>query len=194
MKKKLIYGVGINDYNNKISIDGKLIKSYQTWHNMITRCYSDKYKSMYPTYSNVKICEEWLLFSKFKEWFDKNYPYHLEEQGIKLHLDKDILSGDNKIYSPDTCCFIPDIVNKFLLNKQRRNTSGYIGSSYCKRDKEWVAHINEFNNGKRRRIGGFDTAKEAGEAYSIARKAEVVKVKEYLKNLNYDNKIIERIW
>lgn len=38
--RKLIYGVGINDYKCKIKIDGKDLKSYKTWLGMLERCYS----------------------------------------------------------------------------------------------------------------------------------------------------------
>ena len=48
-----------------------------------------------------------------EEWFNKNY--------IKgLHLDKDILSGDSKIYSPETCCFVTNTENNNAKNKSKK--------------------------------------------------------------------------
>lgn len=132
-KNKLVYGVGVNDYEGRVKINGKMIKSYNTWKNMLERCYDDKLLKKYPTYTDCTVCEEWLYFSNFKKWFDEHYRWDLDEKGLRPCLDKDLLVKGNKIYSPDTCIFLPNSVNSFLANKQSRNTSGYIGVTWCKK-------------------------------------------------------------
>ena len=72
---------------------------YDTWVGMIRRCYSEKSLIKRPTYKDVTICEEWYNFQNFAKWFENNYV-----EG--LHLDKDLLSKEKKIYSPKSCCFI----------------------------------------------------------------------------------------
>lgn len=186
--------VGINDYDGKISIRGKHIKSYDIWRHMLMRCYDIKDKS-YNRYgmAGVTVCKEWLLFSKFKEWFDANYPYHLEKQGIRLHLDKDLLSNDKRVYSPDTCVFIPSMVNSFMTNKKNNNTSGYTGVSWDSVAKKWIVKISEFDNNKYKHIGRFTNIEDARKAYIKAREVQCIKVKGYLKELGYDEEIINKI-
>lgn len=58
----LVYGVGISDIrfgkrDNKIA--------YQTWQDMIGRCFDTKLKIKNPTYLDVTCCNEWTYFSIF---------------------------------------------------------------------------------------------------------------------------------
>ena len=54
-KKHLINGFGINDYKGRINIDGKELKSYQAWRNMISRCYCDNTRNRYKTYEKCEV-------------------------------------------------------------------------------------------------------------------------------------------
>lgn len=114
--KKIIYGKYVNDYQGKIWDNDKkqMIQSYIIWRAMIMRCEDKAYKEKYPTYEDCYICTEWQSFSNFKEWFDKHYV-----EGWAL--DKDIIVKGNKVYSPDTCCFVPVEINSaFTTNKKNR--------------------------------------------------------------------------
>lgn len=165
-----VLGVGINDYNEKIKINNKHIKSYIVWRDMLKRCYDSKYHKSRPTYIGCTVCEEWLYFSKFKEWYDNNFPFWLERDGVIIDLDKDLLIEGNKIYSPDTCIFIPHKVNSFMTNKKSNsNKSGYTGVCWHKRLNKWRVQINIFNNNKDRHVGYFANIEDAGDAYIKAR-------------------------
>lgn len=190
---KKIYCVGINDYNGKVNINNKKIKSYQIWQNMLRRCYNKNFQDRHPTYVGVAVCDEWLKFSKFKDWFDKNYRYDLEEQGIKLHIDKDLLSRDGKVYSPDTCVFLPSNVNKFLSNSYSNNKSGYIGVSWDNSRSKWKVQINEFNSSSYKNIGRFKNIEDARNTYIKARHIEAEKCREYLRELGYNENIVNKI-
>lgn len=190
---KKVYDVGINDYDGKVIIHRKIIKSYRVWQGVLQRCYNMEFQKRHPTYIGTTVCDDWLSFSKFKEWFDKNYPYHLEEQGIKLNIDKDLLSGESKIYSPETCVFLPSCVNNFMTNKQLNNKSGYTGVNFDKNRKKWRVEISEFNSDKYKYVGRFTDIEDAGNAYIKAREIEALKVKEYLRELGYDENIINKI-
>jgi hypothetical protein len=50
-----------------------------------------------------------LYFSQFKAWYDENY-----REGFQL--DKDILVPGNKIYSPESCRYVPPYINSLLLD------------------------------------------------------------------------------
>ena len=98
MKNKLVYGHGINDLKHIKGI-GKT-KAYKIWNAMLRRAYSPKWHERFPTYIGCSVCDEWLTFSNFKNWFDDNY---IED----YQIDKDLLNHDNKQYSPEFCIFVP---------------------------------------------------------------------------------------
>ena len=97
---KSVYGVGYIGIGKYVAhVKRKPTKSYDTWIGMLRRCYSEKSFIRRPTYKDVTVCEEWHNFQTFVKWYEENYI-----EGF--HLDKDLLSKGNKIYSPETCCFI----------------------------------------------------------------------------------------
>lgn len=98
-RKTGVLGVGINKSDRL-----KHKEAYSHWHGMIGRCYGDIELKKRPTYQECSVCEEWLNFSSFIEWF---YKHHVDG----WHLDKDILVKGNKVYSPETCCFVPSEIN-----------------------------------------------------------------------------------
>lgn len=104
--KKLVFGVGLNDFS-PTKVNGVQIKSRQVWSDMLKRCYSERYQREKPTYKGCSVSDEWLKFSSFKEWFDLNYV-----DGYAI--DKDILFPGNKVYSKETCVFIPRKLNQFI--------------------------------------------------------------------------------
>ena len=104
---KLVQGVGDNDYDGLTTINGKPQKFYTTWLGMLMRCYNETVHINQPRYSGCSVCDEWKSLTKFKEWFDVNY-----KDGYSL--DKDLLVKGNKIYSPDTCIFLPIEINNFI--------------------------------------------------------------------------------
>ena len=101
------YGVG----PYKARINNIKTKAYVTWFSMMTRCYNPTYHKRQPTYIDCEVCEEWLNFQNYAKWFEENY----YESDYKLELDKDLFSS-SKVYSPDTCCFLPKKLNCRLKN------------------------------------------------------------------------------
>lgn len=92
-KRTKVCGIGVNDLDHPLS--KKEMKSYYVWASMIRRCYDENELKKRPSYTGCSVCDEWLLFSNFKQWFDENYV-----DGYQL--DKDIIVSKNKIYSPNT--------------------------------------------------------------------------------------------
>lgn len=104
------YGVGLFENSPIVGIqDRKATKMYNVWNSMLSRCYNHKNIS-WPHYGakGVKVCEEWHNFQTFAGWYINQYK---EEH---WHLDKDILSGDIKVYSPPTCIFVPPEINTYF--------------------------------------------------------------------------------
>lgn len=154
--RKLIFNKGINDCDDITYINGRDIKSYSVWHSMLGRCYSKKNLARYPTYKDCTVCDEWLYFSNFKKWFDENYI-----EGTQL--DKDILAYGNKVYSPDTCCFVPSEIN-VLMSQIERFNNGIIGVHY---DKINDKYKSVFRN---KTLGRYNSKEEASLVYVKTKK------------------------
>ncbi len=94
--------IGVGEY--KVSTKGVHSKAYLAWNSMMTRCYSDRYQKKQPTYIGCSVCPEWHSFQVFAKWFYDNYI-----EGF--HLDKDMKTEDNKVYSPEGCSFVSQEAN-----------------------------------------------------------------------------------
>ena len=106
-----VCGVGIIGAKYPSRIKGVVMKEYDTWTTMLQRCYSAKFKERNPTYKDVTCCEEWLNYENFYEWLHNQSNFEKWLNGKRWCVDKDILVKGNKIYSPETCCLVPHIVN-----------------------------------------------------------------------------------
>ena len=180
-----VFGAGCFGVGKYIAkIDGKNTSEYVVWVSMLKRCYDGKYQERQPTYIGVAICKEWLNFQNFAKWYKDTYP---KIEGVKFDLDKDLMQEhtEDKIYSPQTCIFLPKSVNNFLANKYINNTSGHTGVSWNKHTKKWQAEIMVFGEGKKKNLGRFTNPKLASQAYQKARAEQSEKVKDYLRSLNY---------
>ena len=176
-KRSLVYGVGINDWVGAIRVGGKLIMEYQLWQNMLQRCFDEKYKQKYPTYQGVTCSKEWLLMTSFIEDVSKMKGYGLKG----WELDKDILVKGNKLYSKETCCFVPAEVN-LLLTKSDKSRGEYpIGVYFNKHAGKFMAELRI--NGKSKNLGYFNTAEEAFQAYKTAKESQIKVVAQKWKHL-----------
>lgn len=159
---KIKCGVGIYDVDNIDQINPMIEKAKTIWRSMIFRCYDKNFIKENPTYKDCKVCDEWLTFSNFLDWFThSNYKDGFE-------LDKDILSGKCiKIYSPQTCCFVPHAINGVLCTcKAMRKKDLPIGVR-CNSDGTYSAEMRKKIKGVS--LGIFNTIEEAFNAYKQAK-------------------------
>ena len=193
--KKNIFGVGfLGKGIYKANSNKKPTKYYYTWYKMLERCYSEKMQKKFPTYKNCIVSEEWHNFQNFAKWFEENYPKLKIDDN--WHLDKDLLSSGNKIYSKETCLFLPANVNTFLANSRKtdKSTSKFIGVSYNNKKRKFVAMISFFKENTNKCLGEFKNEIEASKTYDYFRLKQVEKVKEYLRTLKiYDENTINKI-
>lgn len=175
------YGVGcIGDGEYKVSENGKLTKVYNTWHHMLRRCYDEKYHKKHPTYITCEASEEWYNFQNFAEWYEENY---YEVDGERMELDKDILFKHNKIYSPETCIFVPQTINLLFVKCDRSRGESVIGTSPY-RDKYRVncCLINpQTGKSKSEYLGLYDTQEKAFEVYKYYKEKNIKEVADYFK-------------
>lgn len=183
-----VLGVGIKGLEPTRDENGEVLDSYICWKHMLSRCYSAKYQEKYPTYKGCSVCSDWLYYPNFKKWYDKNY-YKINNKTSQL--DKDILIKGNKVYSPDTCVFVPNFINTLFIKKQNKRGELPIGVCYHKPNKKYRAGLSVFKNGKAtfKTIGHFTTINEAFEAYKQAKE-------EYIKEVadEYKDKIPAKLY
>ena len=120
------YGIGYlgeGKYNS--CENGKKTKCYKVWHSMLQRCYDPKLQEREPTYRGCTVCDKWHNFQTFAEWYNDNY-YQIH--GEVMCLDKDILIKGNKIYSPETCCFVPEKINTLFVKSDKSRGNNPIGT------------------------------------------------------------------
>lgn len=169
--RKLLFGVGRNDAGyvvakNGISeVNGVRKRSqvwvcpyYKTWKGMLMRCYSTRYQERRPTYKDCSVSGDWLTFSNFKSWMEKQ-----EWEG--LELDKDILIKGNQVYSSDACVFVTQMVNSFTNDRGASRGKWLVGVDWRKSSKKFRAQCNNPFTGKQENLGYFTSEQEAHEAW-----------------------------
>ena len=144
-----VYGIGyLGNIDFQVKVNGKHIKEYEIWSKMLDRCYSNKY----PTYKNCTVCKEWQNFTNFYNWIIKQENYS-KLKSAKLQLDKDILSnGSNKIYSPNTCCLIPQKLNMIFSYRREGKYGLAVSGQFDKNNKIKCFGIRTVINGERKFI------------------------------------------
>ena len=161
-----VCGVGVLGAKYPITIDGVLTKEYELWQSMLRRCYSDNSKKKNPTYEGCKVSENFLHYEYFYEWCHNQIGFG--ECGFQL--DKDLLVKGNKVYSENTCVFIPKEIN-ILLTKRTASRGEYlIGVSWSKTNKAFVAQVSK-SKGKPEWLGFFKTELEAYNSYKTAKES-----------------------
>lgn len=80
-------------------------------NNMSNRCSSNSEQNNHPGYVGCSLSDNFKNFQFFAEWCNNQIGY---KEG--WHLDKDLLIPGNKIYSEDTCLFLPMEINKKIKN------------------------------------------------------------------------------
>ena len=189
--ERRVYGHGyLGEGKYKMSENGKQTKCYRAWINMLKRCYDTKFHERRPTYKDCKVCEEWLNYQNFAEWYYNNY-YEIKDE--VMCLDKDILNKGNKIYSPDNCVFAPNNINVLFIKRDNDRGDYPVGVDYKKSHKKFRAHCSiydfEENKQKIKHIGYYDTPQQAFEVYKQFKEKNIKEVADY-----YKEQIPERLY
>ena len=185
---KTVYGIGyLGEGKFKSRVNGKMTKEYTSWSAMMQRCYSDIYKTKEDTYSGCEVCEEWHNFQNFAKWYNENY---YEVPNSKVQLDKDILAPNNKMYSPNTCIFVPEEINLVFSKNNSKNGSLNVGVDivHNKKGDKYKARCR-FSKGNHKSSKIFDTFEEAKEEYIRLKNQRIhelaEKYKEYIPQKLY---------
>lgn len=172
---------GTNNRKFPGSLNGKLIREYAVWHSMVDRCYNPRVHSKSPSYIGCEVSDYFKEYSNFYEWWNKT-PF---SDRVDYSLDKDII-GNGKLYSENTCCFVPrEINNLFILRQADRGELplGVTRASGC--EDRYVARLNVGD--VREYLGIFSSKSSAYEAYKIAKERRVHETAEKYKGLIEDS-------
>ena len=158
-----ICGVGyLGEGKYKTKENGKHTNEYRIYYNMLMRCYDPKFQEKHPSYKGCTAENDWLNFQNMAEWIENNY---YEVPGEQMHLDKDILCKGNKVYSRETCIFVPQRINELFVKRDKSRGDCPIGvspTSSC----NYQATCND-GNGKYIYLGSYSSKEEAFQVYKV---------------------------
>ena len=151
---RLVHGVGINNKTRPTTKNGRKSKEYSLWVDMLSRCYS---KEM-PSYSDCTVSENFKSYSYFYDWCQNQIGFGVKD----FDIDKDLLVTGNRVYSENTCCFIPAKINRTIsvyrkpneylpsgvlkngnLDEYRVRVSGKVIGYYASIDEAFCAYKSE---------------------------------------------------
>jgi len=182
---KLVCGIGIKGDKYPSWNDGEMLKEYTLWADMLLRC-TPKYWNKRATYVGTTCSENFRSYTFFCEWCNQQKGFNEKDKnGRKWHLDKDLLVKGNKLYSEDTCVFIPARVNTLLTKSGATRGDWPIGVVRSGANGRFVSQCNN-GTGKQLFLGFFNTPQEAFQAYKTFKEALIKEVaNEYKEQLDY---------
>ena len=176
------FGIGyLGEGKYKVWENGKITDEYDIWHSMLRRCYNPKLHEKRSTYKDCKVEDYLLNFQHMGEWIENNY---YEVPGEKMCLDKDILYKGNKIYSRETCIFVPERINNLFTKSDKSRGKNPIGVTELPSGNYQAYCSNGY--GKLIRLGTYKTKEEA---FNIYKEYKEKVIKEVIDS--YEGKIPE---
>jgi len=135
------------------------------WNTMHQRCNNVQIKlnTKNTAYlrENANVCDEWFDYQNFAQWWNS-----IEYRGDDgWCLDKDILVKGNKLYSPETCCFVPREVNILFINNRINRGEYPLGVYMHPVNKNYVASLRRGDRKISQHLGSFSTVEEAFSVY-----------------------------
>lgn len=148
--------------NVKIRSGSEERRYYTLWFNIISRCY-DPNNNHYSEYGavGVKVCQRWLCFEFFLQdlLYIPGYNEWLNSPSGIYHLDKDLkqqgLPSNMKVYSLETCMFIPayENVNERVARNLENTNVNFIGVRFSKGSPNFQSYTTI--NGKLTTLGTY---------------------------------------
>lgn len=184
-----VYGVGVlgekyPTYFIDVYGKKKIVGEYRVWQNMMSRCYNEKKHLKQPTYKDCTVSENFKHYEYFYEWCNNQVGF----KNAGWSLDKDLLVKGNKVYSEDTCFFLPRQLNNLTIKSDSTRGEYPIGVSYKKGIRKFKAQVSYGPNGPKN-LGHYNTPEEA---FIIHKKAKEGYAKELA--LKWKDKIDPRAY
>ena len=182
---KLVRGIGVRGTLYPTKAHGKTLKEYSLWTDMLLRC-TNKVLLKRPTYEGTACSESFKSYTFFYEWCNQQKGFNEKDKnGRKWNLDKDILVKGNKLYSEDTCVFVPHRINSLLIKRDACRGEWPVGVYWQEKSGKFRARCGGWH-GKLKHLGSFNTPQEAFLAYKTFKEALIKEVaNEYKEQLDY---------
>lgn len=149
-------GLYLRKHNGELTYEGMY------HHKLMIRSTNAKYKIHRPTYKDVTVSENFKDFQFFAEWCNNQVGFGT----AGFVLEKDLLVPNNRVYSEDTCVFVPDVINSFLTFNKTRQNGLPIGVSWSSTEGCYKSYCAQLN-GKNKTLGRFDNPSAAFKAYCL---------------------------
>ena len=132
------------------------------------------------TYIGCEASEEFHNFQNFGSWDSENY-YTVKNE--VMCLDKDILVKGNKIYSPETCIYVPQTINGLFTKNDNKRGKSVIGTTPVNGKYRVLCRIINPKTGKSKQehLGYYDTELEAFQIYKYYKERNIKEVADYFK-------------
>ena len=134
---------------------GRNTKWYMLWARMLQRCYSDTLKKKQPTYEGCEVSDNFKNYEYFYEWCHNQIGFNNDGNGNPFHLDKDLLIKGNKVYSEDTCVFVPMEINNVIVKADSLRGDLPVGVFFDKSRNKFQARM--WANSKPKFLGRYET-------------------------------------
>lgn len=153
--------------------------SYSRWKGINARCKDGgAYQNRQPSY--IGCTNEFKGFQEFVEWSRQQVGYDLEG----YQLDKDLLFKGNKIYSPDTCVFLPSRINSLLIKANSIRGDFPVGVSFNSKRQKFIAFCsNGSGSGRQMYLGGYNSPEAAFNVYKSYKESLIKQVAEEYKDV-----------
>ena len=182
-----VCGVGYLGEYSTLDKDGNTTKEYTAWRCMLERCYGNKELE---SYKYCIVSEEFHNASYFKDWYNKQYGAHRED----FHLDKDILSGECKVYAEDTCVLVPQEVNSFFVKHNNKKVKSNLptGVMYNPKNTSRPFTAMYSGHGGEKHMSYHDNEWSAFIAYKQAKENRAKELAEKWRG-QIDNRVYEKL-
>lgn len=128
-------------------------------------------QSKKPCYVGCTMSESFKNFQYFASWCNGQIGYAArDERGRRFCLDKDIVVPGNKLYSEDTCVFVPSALNLFFTNRKKSQGEYLPGVCWHKRDSVFTSQCNN-GESKLVHLGYFRNELDAYNEYKKFKEA-----------------------
>lgn len=175
MSKGKAFNVGIFGDTYPCYINNTPLREYSLWYSLIRRCYSEVYQKDKPTYIGCEVSENFKNYTYFYEWCQKQVGFNSKDSNGKVwQLDKDILSQGKKIYSEETCCFVPIDINALFVGTSQKRKYDLPAGISIKSTKTGYGATCSLGKKQRKHLGYFKTVEEAIQAYNSKKKEVII--------------------
>jgi len=203
-----------DDYEIKYSNIGKMGKIskldkqqpiyktlFKRWCQMLERCYDHNCKE-FKQYGEkgVKVCKRWHTFSNYLEDICQVYNFEKLLEDRTYQIDKDMFGS--KVYSKDTCIFMPKYFNQRLINSKPLEYNGEIylnKEDFCEKN-EWASvsglkhHLNGRYTEKYKDVHYIEIPQGKHIRYKFKRFDQITNVINEIKNNPTSRRLLVNAW